>query len=329
MPELRKDPVTGKHVIIAIERGKRPSDLKETNEEIKPKSYVETCPFCVGNEEKTPPEIDRIENENEWVTRVVPNKFPALSMESECEDSNQRLFWKKNGVGYHEVIIETRDHSKSLFNMEVNDFVNILKTYKKRYNELINKDEIKYVSIFKNYKKKAGASLEHSHSQAIALPLVPNLVKEELEASKKYFEKYKRCIFCDIINEEIKDDKRIVINDDHFVVLAPFASIYNYELMIIPKAHQHSFKDITENELKMLAESMKEVFNRLNKVIGDFPFNMYIHTLPKGMEKYKKSYHWHIEISPRLSNHAGLELGSGIYINTVAPEDAVKNLRNI
>lgn len=329
MPEIRKDPVLGRNVIIASERGKRPTDLLAITEDLRVKDYVETCPFCMGNEEKTPPEIDRMVQDNRWMVRVVPNKFPALSIESKCKEMDEGLFTKKNGLGYHEVIIESGIHSKSFFNMDTEEFEYILKMYRKRDKNLMKLDKIKYVSVFKNYKKKAGASLEHPHSQIMALPMVPNSIVEELEGSKRYYEEKERCIYCDMIREEIKSDERVVINTENFLVLEPYASIYNYETVITPKAHIVDFNEITDTLIRELAIVLKDTFSRMEKVLGDFPFNMYVHTLPKGYEEYRNSYHWHIVISPRLSNQAGFELGSGVYINTVAPEDAARSLRDV
>ncbi|RKD32739.1 galactose-1-phosphate uridylyltransferase [Thermohalobacter berrensis] len=329
MTEIRTDPVTGNQVIIATERGKRPTDLKSVLPEKKVKKIEDSCPFCPGNEEKTPPEISRINRRDKWTVRVVPNKYPAVSMESSCNINDSILFKKEKGKGKHEVIIESREHNKSFFYMDIKEFEYMLKMYKKRYKDLINLEGIKYVSIFKNYKKEAGASLEHPHSQAIALPLVPKLIKEELHGSKNYFEKEGNCIYCDIIKEELNNNERIITETKNFLVLAPYASIYSYHTQIIPKEHKSNFETINNKLIEELAILLFDIFNRMGRLLGDFPFNMYLHTLPKDEENHNKTYHWHMEIAPRLSNQAGFELGSGMYINTVAPEQAAKVLRSV
>ncbi|MTI68511.1 MAG: galactose-1-phosphate uridylyltransferase [Firmicutes bacterium] len=329
MTEIRKHPVTKKRVIIAVERNGRPSDLIKSEYKSDKEDFVETCPFCPGNEEDTPKEIMRFTKKNDWKVRVVPNKYSALSMKSKCKDDNSELFNKKNGLGFHEVIIEGRKHNSNYFNMNKEDFIYILHMHRERYKDLMMRKGIEYVSIYKNYQKKAGASLEHTHSQMIASPFIPSLIEEELISSKEYFDSKGSCIYCDILKEEIDKKERIVIESENFIVLTPFASMYNYEISIFPKSHQSSFIEMSIKEVRELAGLLEKIFKKMGNLLGEFPFNMFLHNAPLLKKEYDNSYHWHIGITPRFSTQAGFELGSGIYINTISPEDAAKTLRNI
>lgn len=328
MPEIRFDPLTGRQVIIAIERSKRPTDLKGAIEEEILDEFIEGCPFCPGNESKTPPETFRISVDDEWKVRVIPNKFPALALDSNCCEEKSKLYRMDNGIGIHEVIIENRKHNGSFFNITKEEYKYIIEAYKERYKTLIDKDNIQYVNVFKNYKKKAGASLEHSHSQIIASALVPYVIEEEILRSREYFNREKNCIFCDILKAERESNKRVITDNDSFTALCPYASKYNYEVLIMPNNHNSNFEKINDKEIEDLADILKHTFDKMYKILGDFPFNMFIHSLPKNMDS-KDGYHWHLEIVPRTSTHAGFEIGSGVYINSTPPEEGARLLREI
>jgi len=325
MPELRKDPVVGRWVIIAQERGKRPSDWGQES------PFVQNgpCPFCPGNEDKTPPAIlsDPEHKKNEWQVRVVPNKYPALQIEGSLKKRGEGLYDLMNGIGAHEVIIESPDHNSEFADYSVYQIANILTVYKNRIVDLKNDVRLKHILIFKNHGRAAGASLKHSHSQLIATPILPKRVQEELEGARSHFQLKERCVFCDIIYQELADGKRIVAENDSFVCLAPFAARFPYELWILPRDHFSHFEHIDGEQLIELAALLKDALERLSIVLASPPYNFVIHSYPI-QEKQALDYHWHIEIIPQLTKVAGFEWGSGFYINPVAPELSAMELRD-
>lgn len=333
MPELRKDPIIGRWVIIATERAKRPSDFK--NPEPRMTMNGQNCPFCVGNEFMTPPEIlcirepNSLPNSPGWQVRTIPNKFPALQIEGELERRGYGIYDMMNGIGAHEVIIETPEHDKSLADLETHYIENVLLSYRDRMLDLKKDTRFKYILIFKNHRSSAGASLDHSHSQLVATPIVPKRVKEELKGSLKYFNFKDRCIFCDIVRQELKDKERIVIENEHFLAFTPYASRFPYEICIIPKAHMACYESISKDKIPTLARVLKNSLLKLKKLLDDPPYNYIIHTTPFSLPTDLKDYHWHIEIIPRITHVAGFEWGTGFYINPVKPEDAARNLREV
>ncbi len=331
MPELRKDPVIKRWVIIATERAKRPSDFGAVKPVVKKGGF---CPFDYGNEHLTPPEVlafrppDSKPNEPGWWIRVVPNKFPALDPSIKLKRRGIGMYDTISGMGAHEIVIETPDHNLSMADMEQKQVQEIVWAYKDRYDVLSKREEIRYVLIFKNYKREAGASLEHSHSQIIATPIVPKRVEEELTGAKEYYDYKERCVFCDIINQELSDGKRIVEENDAFIAIEPFAARFPFETWILPKEHKNNFGKITNDEVNQFAEVLRLVLKRLKKVLNDPPFNFIIHSSPVD-DRGKEYYHWHLELMPRLTKVAGFEWGSGFYINPTPPEDAAKFLREV
>jgi UDPglucose--hexose-1-phosphate uridylyltransferase len=330
MPELRKDPVIGRWVIIATERAKRPKDFKVVQDA--PKGGV--CAFCSGHEDMTPPEVLAYrDNGGEsngpgWKLRVVPNKYPALMIEGALQREGVGIFDKMNGVGAHEVIIESPDHAKSLADLNEHEVESVIWAYRDRIVDLSKDSRFRYIIIFKNQGEAAGASLEHSHSQLIALPIVPRYVMEELTGAKEYYNFKERCIFCDIIRQERADGRRIVLENDLFVSLAPFAPKSPFETWILPKNHQSSFEEGTVKEYQNLAKILRATLRKLNGALDRPPYNFIIHTSPL-TEKNIQHYHWHIEIMPTLTKTAGFEWGSGFYINPTPPEEAASFLRSV
>jgi len=336
MNELRKDPIIDNWVIISTERNKRPFDFHIRAEE-KKKDY---CVFCEGNEEKTPPEKfafrkeGTLENAPGWKVRVVPNKFPALKMEDEkLIIEKAGIYEKMNGLGVHEVIIETPHHWANFDKLSIGDIGLILKTYRQRYLSIFEDEKVKYILIFKNYGIDGGASLEHSHSQLIATPIIPKRIEEELSGSSKYFNLKKRCIFCEYINQEIKFNGRIIKETEKYIAISAFAARFPFETWILPKFHSAYYEEVNDDEIFDLARIMKEVLIRINNKLNNPPYNFIIHTAPskklsidEGTDLNKK-YHWHIEIIPRLTKIAGFEWGTGFYINPVSPEEATRILR--
>jgi len=329
LPELRKDPITGRWVIVATDRAKRPTDFVRDKVQIRGSGF---CPFCYGNESKTPPEVLAYRNYGTppngpgWTLRVVPNKFPALGIEGTLSRQGDGLYDKMNGIGAHEVIIETPDHRVTLATMPANRIEDVLWSYRDRVVDLKKDKRFKYVLIFKNHGEAAGATLEHTHSQLIALPVVPKRVLEEVEGAREYYGYKERCIFCDIIRQEAENGTRVIAENQAMVALAPYAPRFPFEMWILPKAHQSAFEESQKFEFEQLAAVMKDMLTRLDKVLEFPPYNYIIHSspLPDSSNDY---YHWHLEIMPKLTKVAGFEWGTGFYINPTPPEESTKFLR--
>ncbi|MCX8095105.1 MAG: galactose-1-phosphate uridylyltransferase [Caldisericia bacterium] len=329
MPELRKDPVIGRWVIIATERSLRPHDYKIESEE--KNKDLSKCPFEEGNENLTPPEIlsyrkvGTNKNEPGWWIRVVPNKFPALRIEGELDKRGVGMFDMMNGIGAHEVVIETPNHFEEMADMPEAQIQEVVWAWRDRVLDLKKDKRFKYILIFKNKGSQAGASLEHPHSQIIALPIVPIRVQQELNGSKEYFNFKERCVFCDIIQQELEDRERLVEENHEFISIVPFAARFPFELWILPKKHSSDFIDVSKGDVVSLSKVLKRSLLRLKNVLNDPPFNLIIHTAP--LDQYNlPHYHWHIEIMPRLTKVAGFEWGTGFYINPTKPEDCAKFL---
>jgi UDPglucose--hexose-1-phosphate uridylyltransferase len=326
MPELRKDPISGRWVIISIERGKRPSDFG-MRVSAKQGGF---CAFCEGNEHTTPPEIMAFRPDQGkpdtpgWSLRVVANKFPALSIEGELNREGDGIFDKMDGVGAHEVIIECPDHNMTLSSMPLKSVEDTLWAFHHRMMDLKKDKRFKYILVFKNEGDDAGASLEHTHSQLIALPIVPHLVEEELYQSQKYYNYKERCIFCDIIRQETSSKLRVTSENEDFIAIAPFASRSPFEIMIMPKKHESNF--MSSDSFSLLSQIIQRTLKQIDKVLELPPYNMMIHTSPFKDEE-NDYYHWHIEIIPKLTKIAGFEWGSGFHINPTPPEEAAKFMR--
>jgi UDPglucose--hexose-1-phosphate uridylyltransferase len=328
MPELRKDPIYGRWVIIATERSRRPSDFAP--EERGPIGGF--CPLCEGNEDRTPPEVLAFRdngappNSPGWSLRVVPNKFPALRIEGELDREGEGIYDKMNGIGAHEVVIETPQHSETLSTLPLKGVEKVLWAYRERMVDLRRDQRLRHVLVFKNYGSAAGASLEHSHSQIIALPIVPTRVREEIEGSKNYFLYKDRCVYCDIVRQELRQRSRVIAENSGFVSIAPFASRFPFETWILPKIHQPSYEQMEVTFYGLAAEILSDTLRRLKQVLDDPPYNYIIHT-SSYPEQDRDYYHWHIEIMPKLTKVAGFEWGTGFYINPTPPEEAAEYLR--
>jgi len=335
--ELRKDPIIGRGVIIATERGKRPTDFVSAA----PIGEPASCPFCEGNEAMTPPEIysvrnnDSLANSKGWSIRVVSNKFPALRVEGSLEREGVGMFDKMSGIGAHEVIIETPRHDDLLHEREIPRIVEMFDTYQKRLDDLRKDTRLLYIMIFKNHGERAGASLSHPHTQIIATPIVPKRVKEEVDGSREYYDYKMRCVFCDIIHEEKRFGSRIVHENASFISICPFASRFPFELWLLPKRHMSNFLSMTRQEMHELADCMKVTMTRLSRSLGDPQYNWMLHVEPNVAGQRNpwpyigEHYHWHFEIIPKLTRVAGFEWGTGFYINPTTPEDAAAFLREV
>ena len=339
MPELRKDPVIGRWVIISTERAKRPMDFSSL--ENNPETHEE-CPFCEGQESRTSPEIYAIRanggkaNEPGWSVRVIPSINPVLRIEGELNRRAKGMYDVMTGIGAHEIIIEDPQHVANLADLSVERIRDVLQASVHRIIDLEGDPRFRYVLWFKNHGAVAGSGrIHHSRSQLIATPVTPKRVKEELAGARRYFEDKERCLLCDVITQERQMKERIVLDSQHVVVFCPFASRFPFELVFLPKRHQCDFSTMRSEELADLAAAMKKVLSRLKAVLGDPPYNYILHTAPFRRQRAKAGYwktieadyHWHIELIPRLTRVAGFEWGSGFYINPTPPEEAARYLR--
>jgi len=337
--ELRKDYLLNRWVVIATERSRRPTDLAKPRPE-NPKTA--NCPLCVGNEHMTPPAVLLIQKVNgkikrsqdpqsgarpqNWLVRTIPNLYPAFTQPASSQNLEQ-VFSAENlgcAVGYHEVVVESPNHDEDPADAELAQLELVIGAYIYRYRELTGKPYVKYVSIFRNYGLEAGASLSHAHSQIIATPIVPPTVQAELDSSKTYQLKHGRCAFCDIIERESKGPRLILENRD-FVVFAPYASINPMEFWIAPKKHAANFANLTKAKQASLAKTLKASLSALKTVVNDPPYNYGFHLSHNPLDS--DSYHWHLEVYPKLATWAGFEKNTGIYINTVPPEKAAESLK--
>ncbi|MBI3940000.1 MAG: galactose-1-phosphate uridylyltransferase [Acidobacteria bacterium] len=339
MPELRHDPIQKRWVIISTERGRRPDDFFVDN--TTPSDGF--CPFCEGSEGKTPPEIFAFRPQGSprdtpgWQVRVVPNKFPALRIEGELNRHAHGIYDAMNGIGAHEVILETPQHDVHLADTPFAQLELVLRAYRDRLRDLLNDRRFKYVMIFRNYGSAAGATLAHPHSQLIATPVTPKTVALELQSAMEHYVVKERCLFCDIIRAEMEEGTRVIAASEQFVVLAPYASRFPFEIFLAPRRHRHDFAAITDEEIRSLAVIFRTTLQRIKAALKDPPYNFLIHTTPNTRSTDRTTYwqtiehdfHWHIEILPRLTRVAGFEWGAGFYINPTAPEEAAQFLREV
>jgi UDPglucose--hexose-1-phosphate uridylyltransferase len=329
LPELRKDPVVGRWVIIATDRAKRPTDFIREKVAIRGTGF---CPFCYGNEGKIPPEVLAYRGNGSgrdvpgWSLRVVPNKFPALGIEGGLNREGEGLYDRMNGIGAHEVVIETPDHQSTLAALPQKQVESVLWSYRDRILDLRKDRRFKYILVFKNHGEAAGASLEHTHSQLIALPVIPKQVLEEVEGARQYYADRERCVFCDILYQEA-GGVRLVAENERFLALSPFAPRFPFELWLVPKAHQSAFEDSSQRDFEQLAALLKDMLQRLDAVLDHPAYNYVIHTSPVP-DTAHDYYHWHLEIMPKLTKQAGFEWGTGFFINPTPPEEAAAFLRD-
>jgi UDPglucose--hexose-1-phosphate uridylyltransferase len=334
--DVRKDYLSNRWVVIAKERKKRPTDFA--------KSVVETkeaiCPLCPGNEHMTPPAVlvylsfnGEILKENDqngyrhknWIVRVVPNLYPAFAPPDNEKEKLKETSVLKRAIGHHEVLIESPNHNEHPGVSRVSQLVHVVNAYLDRLADLTEKPYVNYVSIFRNHRREAGASLSHAHTQLIATPLVPSLVKEELDASKNFWKKNHGCLLCDVLKRE-KEGPRFIWENSSFVVFAPWASINPLEFWVLPKRHHSSMLSQSQDNVKDLAETMRVCLGGLRSLLNDPPYNFGFHTV--SAEEAQDCYHWHLEVYPRLTIWAGFEKSTGMFINVISPEDAAAELKS-
>ena len=339
MSEFRWDPLKRTWVITENQRIRQPREFIIDRQ----RTSITICPFCPGQEGKTPSEVYALRpgstqpNEPGWQVRVVPNKFPVLGIEGELNQQSTGLYRSMHGVGAHEVIIETTDHQRSLAQLEVAEISKVLQAYRARLLDLRQDPRFRYLQIFKNHGVEAGAPLPHSHSQLMAVPITPPVTRSELNACLAHYRTTGNCLICDLLAQEIADGQRVVFNDGRFLVLAPYASCFPFELRLFPLQHNHDFALQGDQELVECARALQEMLRRLFRLLEDPPYNFILHTAPPippetskpgYWQNLARDYHWHIELVPRLSQIAGFEWGSGFFINPLPPEDAARFLRD-
>jgi UDPglucose--hexose-1-phosphate uridylyltransferase len=284
------------------------------------------CPFCPGNEGRTPPAI--LEVGAPWTVRVFPNRYPALMIEGGLDREGEGVYDRMNGVGAHEVLVETPHHDRALADLSPSEIATVLSACRDRVSDLKRDLRFRYVMVFKNHGAAAGATLPHEHSQLIALPTVPKNVADELRGSLDYFRFKERCLFCDIARQEVRDRRRVVHETAAHLVLQPWAPKFPFETWVLPRHHRAAFEDTPDGELTALASSLRVALRRLRRALDDPPYNFMIHSAPFG-DHGAPFYHWYLEIIPSLTQMAGFEWGSGFFINPTPPEEAARFLREV
>jgi UDPglucose--hexose-1-phosphate uridylyltransferase len=329
MPEFRQNMVSKEWVIIATERAKRPDQFLQKKEKRNPlPSHQKDCPFCPGNESMTPPPVFSIERNGSWSLRVVPNKFAALQSHLTTERKHEGRFLKADGFGMAEVIIESPFHNRTIATMDLEEVHNTVLTYRERYVALSKIERLDLITIFRNYGERAGTSLEHPHSQIIATPIVPPHVRNPLYQSQLACDTFGDCIYCGMMEEELRQGVRVVKETEHFLVLCPFASHSPFEIRIYPKIHHSSFATVSDQELEDFAFALQDTLKRLSIGLNDPDYNYIIRCTPI-KDRDVKYHHWYIVIVPKLTTPAGFELGTGIFINTTLPEQCAEFLRGV
>jgi UDPglucose--hexose-1-phosphate uridylyltransferase len=338
LSELRWDPLKDNWTILTQGHSRRPQDFILRETEIKSSS----CSLCGGRENLTSPELyayrpsGSAPNQPGWLVRVVPNRAPVLRIEGGLDSQAVGLYDRMGGIGAHEVIIETPEHNKQMADLSVEHLAEVLKAYRVRMLDLRNDSRFRYLFVFKNFGREASAKLDHSHSQLIAVPLLPPLLTQEIKASRDHFYRKERCLICDLLRQERTNKERVVYDDGKLLVYAPYASRFPFELMLAPIAHQHDFCSLSDLQLLQLATVLKSTLLRLRQALRDPAYSFSLHTSPPVHQSWGRAdelsniahyYHWHIEIHPKLTQKAGFEWGSGFHINPTAPEEAAAYLR--
>lgn len=344
MPEIRRDALHGRFVLLSPERAKRPSDFampchgggpirpaRHTHRAAGAPHRLPDCPFCGGNEDRTPPallalRVDGSETaDRDWSVRVVPNKYPALIPGRDGDPESLGTHDSVLGAGMHEVVVETPDHVRSIAALDAEQMARVLDAYAARLRAAALDPGIAYGLIFKNAGAGAGASLEHVHTQFLGLPFVPAAVADEVRRFEVHGRERGTCLLCDLVAEEERAADRIIASAGGFLAYAPYASRLPYELAVAPRDHAPRFEETPARALADLAGLLKQVLGALDRIFADLSYNYFIHTAP--YRGGAASFHWHLEIIPRLSGIGGFELGTGCFINSVPPEKAAARLR--
>lgn len=322
--ELRQDLVSGDWVVIATGRGKRPHDFSEE----KPVPFVQPesgCPFESLHEDAL---LVLPARNEEWFLQVIPNKYPAFSRGDSAPVRSVGPYRATDGVGFHEVVV-TRGHTKPIAEQSNDEVGLIIRAYQERYLAMKADGRAAYISIFENHGREAGASLAHPHSQIIATPVIPPDVGRSLRGSREYFRAHRECVHCVMLRYELDQKERIVYENEHCAVVAPFASKTAFELRLFPKPHRANFEAIEAPEREALADALRASLAKLSQGLQKPDYNFFLHTAPAADTEDFSHYHWHFEILPKTAIWAGFEIGTGIEISTISPESAAEFLRSI
>ncbi|MDP2943634.1 MAG: galactose-1-phosphate uridylyltransferase [Candidatus Omnitrophota bacterium] len=336
MPELRENLATKRWVIIATERAKRPEEFINKKEIVTHPAYDPKCPFCEGNEAANTGEVLAYRqpgskvDEKGWHLRVVPNKYPALieptGPPAEVKRSKSGIYLRMEGVGKHEVVVESPIHNKTIATMSIDEVERVITAYRDRYLSLDWDPHYKLIIIFRNQGGLAGASQVHPHSQIVAAAIIPYHVRAAIYEAQRYYDELGKCVFCDMIKNEIREQERIVLQNEKFIAFVPYAAMVPYETWIFPLQHETTFADLQPSEIRPLAQILRDVLVKFYHSLGNPAYNYCIRSVPhySAGEPY---YHWYIQILPRITTIAGFEIGSGININIALPEESAKFLR--
>jgi len=322
--ELRMDLVSNDWVIIATGRARRPETFAR-NERLKDTVPQGNCPFCQKKNIQTRTGQINKKGSDSWFVISIPNKFPALSAQNRLEEEKEGPNRIMSGFGYHEVII-TADHKKQMAQFTTKEVKLVIDLYQERYSDLIKRESIKYLSIFHNHGREAGASVAHPHSQLMAIPVLDPDLRSGLDGASNFYRSQGKCVYCTMLEWDLKDGQRIIYENEKFVVLCPFAPQVSFEVRVYPKKHEPYFEKMNENEKMLFAEALQKALSKIYEALRDPAYNFYIHTAPSDGKTYDK-YHWHLNILPKTAVWAGFELGAGVEISTITPEDAAAFLR--
>jgi len=322
--ELRMDLVSNDWVAIAAGRARRPSSFGRVRRRRK-ETAKKDCPFCQSGILEGGVRARRDQTNGDWLVVAVPNQYPAFSPAEELNQRKKGPNQAMDGVGYHEIII-TFDHEKQMAQFSREEIKAVIEVYQERYLDLMKKKFVKYVSIFHNHGPEAGASVSHPHSQIIAIPVLDPDLRNSIDGANNYFQSQGKCVYCAMLNWDIRDKKRIIYENEKFVVLCPFAPQVSFEVRVYPKKHQPYFEKIDDKEKDLFADALRQALSRIYKGLKNPDYNFYIHTAPCDGANYD-FYHWHLNIIPKTSVWAGFELCAGIEISTIEPEKAARYLR--
>ncbi|MBI3378505.1 MAG: galactose-1-phosphate uridylyltransferase [Nitrospirae bacterium] len=334
MHELRKDPLMNRWVAVMSD-SMAPGEYNLQEE----KAKESECILCSGREKETTPEITAIRgngslpNEPGWLARVIPSFKPILHVEGDLGRRGVGMYDRMNSIGANEIIIETPEHNKADGDIGFEQMIRVVSLYKERIADLEKDLRLRYVLIYKNSGREAGAVYSHPHSQIIAMPIIPRRIKEELDGAKQYYSYKDRCIFCDIIREELRYGQRVIFETKKFIAFCPYAQRFSFEFCIMPKRHSCAFQEINSEEMEDLGLMLSAMMKKLGTILKNPPYNYVMHTAPNMIPRRNhwhtlgEDFHWHIEVMPRLTRVSGFEWGSGFYVITTSPEDAAKYLR--
>lgn len=326
MAQLRRDPITRMWVVVTTDHPKGPKDYLSFKPPYQFPTPEGPCPFCPGNEAMTPPETFSVRQERGWEVRVIPNKYPFFRIEGEFDRRPEGMYDMMEAIGAHEIIVESPEHQQGLASMEPAQIGRILLAFKERMIDLEKDRRFEQFLILKNY---PGVFNCHPHSHLIAMPVIPRRIDEEIAGVLDYYQRKERCIFCDILKEEMAARRRVILDTGHFLIFAPFASRFPFETWILPKTHRSDFHRITEAELEDLSFAIPYLFSKFSRLLSDPPYSLALHTSPVQERFHRTEYHWHIEIRLRIGLREGFEWGTGFFVNATPPEEAAAYLREI